>query len=225
MRIIKYPLFLIFLFLIASLSAQVTGLWEAVKVSVGVETVTPVAKWFLLTEDMKSVSGNGGVENSRGTYTYDYVKSEFLFYGENGKPDPFGAFRVQKEDGEMTWTRKEEGMDVQVTLRRVDEKPLAPWDKIVGNWMIISSSDDKPVEGKAIQVRWDRRYRCRNGAFGENQYGVWHIHGHKPELRLISDQGDNFDSAWDISFEENQLTLIERDTDTPITLKFTKIED
>jgi hypothetical protein len=80
---------------------------------------------------------------------------------------------------------------------------------------------DDEVE-QTIFLRWDRRYIARNGIMGNNQSGVWHIHAHRPELRLISDQGDANDSAWDLSFEGDTMTWKERDTDQPKTLTFRK---
>jgi hypothetical protein len=215
-------LLLILLTLAMSSTAQITGLWQVDKVTVGEETMTPVAKWFLLTADMKTRSGNGGVENSKGTYIFDYVKSEVLFSNENGQQDPYGPFRVKMDDDKMMWTRVEEGAEVTVHLTRTNDKPEAPWDKIIGNWILTEKSSGEVGESQSIFMRWDRRYVARNGIFGENRFGVWHIHGHKPELRLISDQGDDNDSAWDISFEGDSMIWVERDTDTPIRLTYLK---
>jgi hypothetical protein len=213
------PVFIILLFSHPA-TAQLTGLWEVNKVTVGEETMTPVAKWFWLSEDMKTTSGNGGLENSKGTYIYDYVKSEVLFSDANGQKDPYGPFAVKIESDDMTWIRTEDGAMVMVYLEKTKEKPEAPWDRIVGNWVRTDQSYGEAGENQSIFIRWDRRYVARNGLFGENRYGVWHIHAHRPELRLISDQGDANDSAWDISFDEDRMTWIERDTDNPKKLTF-----
>jgi len=99
-----------------SSSGQMSGLWEVKEVRVGEEIMTPVAKWFLFTDEMQSYSGNGGIQNSKGTYKFDATKSEFLFINPSGIVDEFGPFTVRFDLPEMIWTRIENGEKVEVFL-------------------------------------------------------------------------------------------------------------
>jgi len=210
----KTVFLIIFLFFVFSSEAQFTGLWQVEKVTVGNNAMTPVAKWFLFTDDLKSYSGNGGIQNSKGTYSFDKKKSEFLFYDSSGIADEFGPFTVEFYPSKMTWTRSENGENVEVFLLQTDEKPEAPWDKITGNWLLASD------ESKSIYFFWDGGYRARNGLLGENQFGIWQINGHRPELKLASDQGDKNDSSWDIFFEDGKMIWVERQNENPQKLIF-----
>lgn len=180
------------------LSAQVTGLWTVKKVTVGEEHMTPVAKWFRLEANGALTGGNGGLRNLTGAWRLKEPASELLMLDESGQTDPYGPFKLTMDAADrMQWQRREEGQAVTVSLVRVTEIPAAPWDRIVGNWTLAASDDQKE---DSFFFRWDRRYIRRDEAGEVTDWGVWHIHAHRPELRLLSDQGDERDETWTISF-------------------------
>ncbi len=76
MRQIILILFSFFIF--DKINAQLEGLWEVKRVTVGEEVMTPVAKWFDL-KDGRVYSGNGGLRNTLGTYTFDPQIQSILF--------------------------------------------------------------------------------------------------------------------------------------------------
>ena len=114
---------------------DIRGLWEVEKVEVGDEEMTPTARWFEILEGGKLFGGNGGITNTRGAWTFDQNTNK-LEQLSNGQKDPYGAFDVifSDEANRMTWSRIEEGMEVKVSLKRVTEKPLAPWD--FDHWLL-----------------------------------------------------------------------------------------
>lgn len=192
-------IFLVFLLGDNTLLSQVGGLWEVEKVSVGSEQMTPVAKWFDLRDNQRLYSGNGGVRNTLGKWDFDEEQQKLLFYNEQGQPDEMGPFLVKVDSEKMQWKRVEEGQNVLVELRRTLEKPLAPWDEIVGFWKVLEP-EKLPGAPKEIFIRWDRMYIF---IFEDSrQRGVWHVDGHRPLLRLLSDEGDDFDQTWHIEFPE-----------------------
>ena len=66
---VNYLLCLIFLLLITtpSKAQSITGLWGIDKVEVGIEELTPVAKWVRINENGTYQMGNGWLQNSEGT--------------------------------------------------------------------------------------------------------------------------------------------------------------
>lgn len=187
----KKIIFIAILFFAATtLQAQLTGLWEVTNVDVGQEAMTPVARWFQFNEDKSMQSGNGGLHHNSGTYVVTPDNSVLILTDAYGKTDPYGAFRVTLATRKMIWERMEDGQPVTINLVKVDDFPKGPWDKAVGNWKLVESTEHDEVEGQGIFLRWDREYRAQNGLLGENNSGIWHIAAHHPELRLLSfDEG------------------------------------
>ncbi len=179
-----------------AMQAQFAGLWTVQEVKVGTEMLTPVAKWFQFEEDESLSSGNGGVRNMIGSYKLDEEKGMVQFRNESGQADPMGPF-AYKVDGEgMQMEREEEGQAVVVLLKRASNIPLAPWDEMVGFWTF--NEGETPGHMQSIFIKWDRRYVARTSEGRKS--GVWHIDGHQPILRLISDGGDAEDSRWTFEF-------------------------
>ena len=70
---------------LARLNAQeITGFWEFKKVDVGGKIKTPVAKWTKIENDHTYRSGNGWLQNSVGTWTYDDKARQFSATETNG---------------------------------------------------------------------------------------------------------------------------------------------
>lgn len=212
------PLFVYFFLLFTfTSSAQVEGLWEVTQVTIADEVMTPVAKWFDLKADGVSLSGNGGVINQRGSWTYEANKKALLFKLPDGTPDPAGAFTLSKDGEDMIWQRKEEGMPVRVLLKPIEVLPLASWDLIAGAWQLdkimmdgSDVSDQKDPDRKYnLFVRWDHLFVARNDLKGrKQQWGVWQIHAHKSELRMMPLNEEEPQELWQIKkIDDHQLVL------------------
>jgi hypothetical protein len=171
------------------LTAQV-GLWEATKVTVGDQLMTPVAKWFDIRENGEVISGNGGLINIQGTFTYDPETSQALFTDENSIPDEYGAFTIEFDDKQMTWRRIEDGQEVTVHLKRIYKLPKAPWDKIVGLW------SDESDTGDQLFMGWDRSYRLDSESSPHR--GTWQIPAHQSQLMLYRQDGQT--NQWALDF-------------------------
>ncbi len=74
-----------------SVHAQVEGIWEIRKVTVGDQTMTPVSKWTRINSDFIYQSGNGWLQNSEGNWTFDKSLNQFLPIEKNGIVDDFRA--------------------------------------------------------------------------------------------------------------------------------------
>lgn len=181
-----------------ALHAQFTGLWTVEEVKVGEKTMTPVAKWFQFDANQNLAGGNGGVRNTLGTYKLNATESTVLFHNEAGREDEYGPFVYSITAGNMQFQRVEDGQQVTVVLQRASHIPQAPWDEMVGFWNL--KEGEAPGNMQSISIRWDRRFvmHTPNGRKG----GIWHIDGHRPILRLISDAGDAEDSQWNFEFPE-----------------------
>lgn len=172
---------------LSSFAQDFTGLWEFINVEVGENTMTPQAKWTRINANGSNESGNGWLQNSEGTWTFN--KKDILFkpIETNGLIDPNGPFKVSFDGELMKWEREEEGMIAIVTLKRISALPKVPADKIVGLWQL------EKVEGNAenvsihdfVFIRWDRIYVDRTKDGGKAT-GYWHTNGHRPEVTFIS---------------------------------------
>lgn len=192
----------------SNLPAQISGLWLVAEVKVGEETLTPIAKWFELDEEGNYRSGNGWLQNMAGSFLYD-AQAQTVNQTVNGKPDEYGPFSIHLQEENMTWTRTEEGQLVVVSLKKTNILPRAPWDLLPGNWTLEKVEYlGKEVSQKYFEVapelffRWDRLFFVR-GEVSLLTSGIWYIHPHRPELRLISQQGDERDTQWTLSFVDN----------------------
>lgn len=193
---------------------QMTGLWGVEKVSAGDQEMTPVAKWFRINEEGTYQSGNGWMQNSEGTWEYDEQHQTYLPTTKNGFVDEFGAFSVHFEEEKMLWQRKEEGMNVTVTLSQLDELPKAPADLVQGLWDLEQiqengndfTEDFDPNNRFYLFIRWDRIYNERN-EHGERTSGYWHMNGHRPEITLMSHQEGSQPDTWNVEANDSELVL------------------
>jgi hypothetical protein len=190
------------------------GLWEMSKVEVGDQTMTPVAKWTQINPDGTYQTGNGWLQNGAGTWTYDKKNNAFEALDPNGIKDEFGPFTVSFLGKNMQWQRMEEGMKVIVTLKPIEQLPKATADRLKGLWDLCQAEKDgqpilatiDPEEKQYLFIRWDRIYEERD-AEGQESTGYWHIHGHKPELTLLSHNKEKEAESWKVAFEEGMLVL------------------
>lgn len=198
-----------------ALTAQApTGQWEMTLVTVGSDTMTPVAKWIDLSPAGSFRGGNGGLQHEEGRYNFDPEKNTLLLKIANGILDSFGPFLVTREEDKMHWQREEEGQMVTVYLRKVTQLPKGTADKVVGLWKLKdvirngkSIMDDiDPDRQHHMYVRWDRIYVGRD-TNGTRISGYWHVHAHRPELTLLPHEEGEGPSSWMAEIQDNQLIL------------------
>jgi hypothetical protein len=192
----------------------VVGFWEVKEVKVGTEVKTPVAKWTKIDADGSFQSGNGWLQNSEGTWTFDDQNKTFTLVETSGIKDEFGAFKISFEPDQMIWQRDEEGELVMVKLERITKIPKSTSDILVGIW----SLDERLKNGKSekeqfdpdnkyfIFIRWDRIY-VEQSSNGEKSSGYWHIDGHKPEVTFISHVRGKEPERWTVSVNDNHLQM------------------
>lgn len=193
---------------------NVVGLWGVEMVMVGERDVTPVAKWFRINQDGTNQAGNGWLQNSEGTWKYDEQNHTYESINKNGIADEFGPFSIHFEEEKMVWQRDEEGMDVTVTLSRIDELPKAPADLVQGLWdleQVFEKESDITEDFDAadlyyIFIRWDRIYVERT-VEGERTSGFWHMDAHQPHITLISHQDEKKREAWNVDVSDSTLVL------------------
>ena len=195
-----------------SVHAQVEGLWEIRKVSVGDQIMTPVAKWTRINSDFTYQSRNGWLQNSEGNWTFDKQLSQFIPIEQNGIVDDFGPFEVEIIKDQMTWTRIEDGYKVVVQLERREKIPKGPADNIQCLWDLESAIRDKenlmttydPDNKRYYQIRWDRIFVDELGPEGR-QTGYWHMNGHRPLLSLINHNGAKLTEQWEVDFFDTEM--------------------
>jgi hypothetical protein len=190
------------------------GLWLAEKVSVGQKNMTPVAKWFRIMKDGSYQSGNGWLQNGNGQWEYDANLQLFTPNDSLDLKNEYGGFTVAFEGSKMLWKREEDGMPVTVTLIAIDELPMSPADYLKGVWDLVEITKNDtsilkefdPKNKHKLFMRWDRVYINFNPE-GERLTGYWHIHGHRPEITLISHQEGKESEKWMIEADEKELIM------------------
>ncbi|KYG76695.1 hypothetical protein [Roseivirga echinicomitans] len=191
----------------------VTGLWVIEKVEVNDKDLTPTAKWILLEEDGTFTSGNGWLQNDLGSWIYD-DQQKTLLQSTEARIDPYGPFNVSFQNEKMIWERIEEGNKVSITLVNVNQKPMAPWDTLVGTWEIRIANGIHPTTGRVVaeylleritySFNWDRRYNKFDTEGVLVETGIWQIDSHSPILTLISDDKD-IRTRWAIEFSNGNM--------------------
>ena len=211
-------------------TAQVEGLWLVEKMSMGEESMTPVARWARFNPDGTQQSGNGWLQHSIGTYTYVKKDGTLDVVNTNGIDDPAPPFQVTFSGDRMQWQREEDGMDVVVDLVRIQELPMSPGNELMGLWDLdkveVGGSDmtskHDPKGTRNLYIGWDKRFTIRNAPEG-NRYGVWRVHGHKSELEQTFFGDDCIRKYWDFEINNNVLVLKSVNEETPITMTYHRI--
>ncbi len=210
---------------------DLTGIWEVRRVFAGEEEMTPVAKWIKIFPDSTYTSGNGWMQNARGTWAYNREESSFLTREENGIRDPYGAFTLILEDDKMVWERMENGDEVSIYLQRTGELPMAPQDLLTGLWELreyrIAGKDQlekyDPENQVYFHFRWDKIYRERTPS-GTLIGGYWQMNSHRPELILIPEDENLKRNTWKVRFQGESLILTSG-TEDPVTRVFHRIHE
>ena len=191
------------------------GLWEVEQVEIGDNNMTPVAKWTRINEDGSYESGNGWLQHAQGSWSYNDTSQTIVMKDSLGLLDEYGGFRVSYAHDQMQWSRQEECMQVEVTLKPISNLPMSPADYLVGLWEIDNPvKDDENKDSNStlfntqkVFIRWDRIYVSFD-TNNKRQTGYWHIHGHKPEITLLPHDPELEPESWRIDVDSNKLRAI-----------------
>ncbi|WP_272148918.1 hypothetical protein [Tenacibaculum aiptasiae] len=203
---------------------EFTGLWLVKKVKLGKEEMTPNARWMNFKEDSTQISGNGWLQHSYGTWSLK--DNRLKISNKNGVTDAAEPFKVELKENKMLWERKEEGQDVTVYLERINKIPTSEGNKLLGLWELkskkIDSIDSKKVVNpkSTLYLRWDNTYVIEN-SLKNKKYGVYKIHGHKPELQMVNYGETPKFKFYKFTVEKDKLTL--RSTDNKEELSYVRV--
>ena len=208
-----------FLYISCNLQKEesITGLWLVEKVKVGSDTMTPVARWIQFNKDSTQFSGNGWLKHSFGGWQLN--NSNLLtMMSTNGLLDTGDPFLISLKNNKMIWKRKEENQVVKVYLSKIDVLPTSPGNKLFGLWKLQSqtnegkdiSEKENPNNNQTLYLSWDNVFREHNLLSGKRT-GVYKIHGHKPELQMVSYGGNSNFTFWNFNIQDSSLTLTSRD--------------
>ena len=169
---------------------------------------------FRIHADGTYESGNGWLQSSKGTWTFDPQQQTFKPTETLGLKDEFGPFSVSFNDEQMIWKRTEEDIPVVVTLEQISQLPKGPADQITGLWGLtkMSKAGEEQTatfdpDGKHYRFfRWDRIYVERTTE-GQRFTGYWHMHGHRPEITLLSHRDNIPPETWRVSTTDTTCTL------------------
>jgi len=204
----------LFLVITACSPDNISGLWLVEKVTAGEEEVTPVARWMRFNKDGTQQSGNGWKQHSTGSYEFDNNNRTLSIVNTNGYADPNEPFTVQLGEDGMVWTRKEEGQEIEVYLKKVEEIPQAPADKLLGVWDLTQVTDSTAdvtnqydLQNKRyLFIRWDNRFVIQHTPGGRLS-GNYHTHGHRQQLQMIYYGTNCQTEQWEYEVNDNELIL------------------
>ncbi|MFY0631251.1 MAG: hypothetical protein JXR05_12775 [Flavobacteriaceae bacterium] len=191
---------------------ELLGLWEVEKMTMGENSMTPISRWTKFNSDSTLVSGNGWFQHSIGTWSLK--DNQITIKSTNGVLDEAEPFSFSFMNDKMIWKRNEEGQEVTVHLKRIEKIPTSEGNKLLGLWKLIKSTNDgnditvmsNPDSKAMLHIRWDNMYVQHNLPKGK-QYGVYKIHGHKPEIQLVNYGESSTFSFWKFSISGKNLTL------------------
>lgn len=176
-------LFIILTVLASCQSNKMLGLWQAEKVYVGDEEMTPVGRWLRLEEKGKQASGNGWRQHSVGSWTVD--EGKLKIENSNGYKDDFPAFDLSMEGDMMYWEREEDGHKIKVVWKPIDQLPQTSADKLLGVWKLSSSSKSIPIgDNDYVYFAWDQRFRGLLA--GQKVRGIYQVHSHRNQLNILT---------------------------------------
>lgn len=214
------------------LSAQISGLWEATKVQVGTEELTPVAKWTLFNENGSFTTGNGWLQNGDGSWSFNQQSSQISLTTITGFEDEFGAFTIDfVSDDFMNWKRMENGEEVIVSYQRIKEIPKDLRTNVVGLWQLdVVWEGEKDItktytkgESLFFHIRWDNLINMMSPE-GRTS-GMWRIDAHRPTLDILYyDEKKSLD-YWALSFEDENQMVWKRDELTIQLKRLTSFPD
>lgn len=225
-RSIVLTLLFSFMLLSCEEKNEFVGMWQVEKVQMGENEMTPIARWMQFNEDGTQTSGNGWLQHSYGTWKLNNDQLSVL--DENGINSNTDPFSVEVNQDQMTWKRVEDGQEVTVMLKRVQKMPQSGGNKVKGLWKLVKATDDgnditailNPNQKSMLHLRWDNTYVQHNMP-NEKNYGVYKIHGHKPEIQMVNYGNESKFSFWSFSFEGSKLTLVS--TDQKSVMEFERI--
>ncbi len=208
------------------------GLLVVGSVSVGDQEMTPNARWMRFNADSTQQSGNGWLQHSYGTWSLNEETGELFVRNTNGLNDPYGPFKISVKSDTMSWTRNEEGQQVEILLERADSLPATYGDKLLGLWRLKHASGAGPNSGTSdtndesnsfIFFRWDKQFVI--GSEKGNFNGVYNVNGHRPELELIPYGKELNRNFWKIEYIDDTIKLNLLNNDSVISREFVRIHE
>lgn len=230
--------FLILLILVTIISCkkelsdfQINGLWLVKKVTMeNEEMITPALNWMLFNPDSTHAFGNGWLQNSVGSWTFQKSSKILTIKNDIGFSDYTNSMKIELSKKNMTCKLKVDEMEITLFLERIDKLPTSEVNKLYGLWKIDSTfinsrdvTDSLNPEKKAMLfLRWDNNFEIRNYPEGE-KFGIFKTQSFRQQLEMInySLRSPKF-QFYDFIVEDEKLQLKSKDAKT--VLKLSRID-
>ena len=199
---------------------SIEGLWLVKSVKMGDKEMTPIARWMRFNSDSTQTSGNGWLQHSIGTWSLN-SNNDLSVINTNGIIDEVEPFKVVMTQTNMTWKRKEDGMDVTVFLERTNKLPVSEGNKLMGLWKLNQdNSQNQSYKIKTLYISWDNRF-IKEFESNKKEYGIYKIHGHKPEIQMVNYGNTPQFKYYKFNFDSENLIL--KSTDNQEEFKLNRI--
>ena len=205
---------------------NIDGLWKVTKVNMGDQEMTPIARWMKFNADSTQTSGNGWLQHSVGTWSFNSDKNLLQVENTNGVQDEFNdPFKVNFSHDNMIWQRKEGEFDVTVTLEKIDNLPTSPANELYGLWKFETITEEGKEVSETLNsnqkamlfLRWDNTYVLYNYPEGE-KYGMFKTHGHRTQIDMVSYSKVPEFKFYSFQLRNDQLELTSTNSNAKITL-------
>lgn len=210
---------------------QINGLWLVKKVTMGnEEMITPALNWMQFNTDSTHAFGNGWLQNSFGSWTFQKKSKILTIKNDIGFSDYTNPMKIALSEKNMTCKLKVDEMEITVFFERIDKLPTSEANKLYGLWKIDSTfinskdvSDSLNPDKKAMLfLRWDNNFEIRNYPEGE-KYGIFKTQAFRQQLEMVnySRRSPKF-QFYDFIVDDEKLQLKSKDEKT--VLKLSRID-
>lgn len=235
MRSSKFLIMLVFATIISCKKElpeyQINGLWLVKKVTMGnEEMITPALNWMQFNADSTHAFGNGWLQNSFGSWTFQKKSKILTIKNDIGFSDYTNPMKIALSEKNMTCKLKVDEMEITVFFERIDKLPTSEANKLYGLWKIDSTfinskdvSDSLNPDKKAMLfLRWDNNFEIRNYPEGE-KYGIFKTQAFRQQLEMVnySRRSPKF-QFYDFIVDDEKLQLKSKDEKT--VLKLSRID-
>jgi hypothetical protein len=210
---------------------QIFGLWKVKIMKINNEDFTLPNRWIQFNVDSSQASGNGWLQSSVGTWTYQKDLNLLTVQDVEGLINSSDAnfytapFKVELTKNVMTLKYKNEEKDVIVVLERINKLPTSESNKLFGLWKFESIyidnkevSDSLNPEKKAmLSLNWENTYTLYNYPQGE-KYGVFKTQGYRNQLEMINYSVSPQFQFYDFNLEGDILVLKSKEKKTELKL-------
>lgn len=209
----------------------ISGLWLVKKVTIAnEEMVTPALNWMQFNADSTHAFGNGWLQHSVGTWSFNKNAKVLTIKNDIGFSDYTNPMKVELNKNNMICKLKVDDMEITVILERIYKLPTSEANRLYGLWKfdtIIMNKKEvsdslNPNKKAMLFLRWDNNFELRNYPKGE-KYGIFKTQAFRQQLEMVS-YSKSLPKFQFYDFTTENDTLVLKSKDEKTVLKLSRID-